>query len=427
MLKKALFFVFFILVIVGVIYLAILFLDGKNDGNIPLLPAKPGQQFPDVDYKNVDPEPISDPILEEISNMSLEEKVGQLVIVGIEGYDNDLNTKKFIEEYHISGFILFQRNIKDTNQMISLINSLKETNLTNEIPLFLAIDEEGGRVSRLPGEFLKIPSSEVIGRLNISYLSYELGNIVGEQLKSFGLNMNFAPVLDISSNPDNPVIGDRSFGNDPKLVSDLGIQTMKGLQDQSIISVVKHFPGHGDTEVDSHLGLPVLMHDLNRLKNFELIPFKAAIENHVDAIMMAHILLPQIDNHNPSTFSPKIISELLREQMGFDGVVITDDLTMGAIVKNYNIGEAAVKSIKAGSDLVLVCHDYAKQIEVLEALQEAVRNGSIPVDRVNQSLYRVLKLKEKYNLSDNTKEVPDVQYLNKKSQDIFRDYPSLRK
>ncbi len=360
-----------------------------------------------------------DPIKAQIEKMSLEEKIGQMVIVGLDGYENDAHSKKFIEKYKIGGFILFKRNIKDTKQMISLLNSLKESNGQDNIPLFLSIDEEGGRVSRMPDEFLKIPTNKKIGKLNDDDLSYQVGSIIGEELKSFGFNMNFAPVLDINSNPKNPVIGDRSFGSEASIVAKLGIQTMKGMQTQNIISVVKHFPGHGDTAVDSHKGLPIVNHDLERLKSYELIPFSAAIENKVDVIMVAHILLPKIDADNPASLSKKIISDVLRDDMGFDGVVVTDDFTMGAIVTKYDIGEAAVKSIQAGSDIVLVCHDFDKEEAVIMALQNAARAGTISMESIDQSVYRILKLKEKYSLSNEKANSVNPQIINDKIKALF--------
>lgn len=364
---------------------------------------------------------IIDPIKEKIKDMSLEEKIGQLVIVGVDGYENDEHSKQLIEKYHVGGFILFKTNIQDSKQMLSLLNSLKESNSVNKTPLFLSIDEEGGRVSRMPDEFLKFPTNKKIGELNDSNLSFQIGSIIGEELKSFGLNMNFAPVLDINSNPKNPVIGDRSFGNDANIVSELGIQTMKGLKSQNIISVVKHFPGHGDTSVDSHIGLPKVNNDIDRLKSFELVPFSAAIENKVDAIMIAHILLPKIDAENPASFSKTIISDILRKDMNFDGVVITDDFTMGAIVKNYDIGEAALKSIQAGSDIVLVCHEFDKQETVINALKTAAETGKISLDRIDQSVYRILKLKQKFALSNETIETTvDPKSINDKIKALFK-------
>jgi len=375
---------------------------------------------------NSDSNVAPDPVQAQIKAMSLAEKVGQLVIVGITGYETDANSRQLIDNYQVGGIVLFKHNVKNANQMLSLINSLKETNSVNKIPLFLAIDEEGGRVSRMPDEVMKIPASQRIGELNNSGLSYEIGSIIGEELTSFGLNMDFAPVLDVNSNPNNPVIGDRAFGNEPNLVKDLGVQTMEGLQSQNIISVVKHFPGHGDTSVDSHIGLPTVNHDIARLKSLELVPFVSAIENNVDAIMMAHILIPKIDPDNPASFSPKIISELLRRDLKFEGVVITDDITMGAIVHNYNIGEVAVKSIKAGSDIILVCYDYPKQEAVIKAIQKAAESGDISMERIEQSVYKVLTLKLKHALSDEIVKSVDPQPINNKIKALYRDFPSLK-
>lgn len=266
-----------------------------------------------------------DPIQEQLESMSLEEKIGQMVMVGVDGYENDANSKQLIEKYHVGGFVLLKQNIKDAKQMLALVNSLKETNLANKIPLFLSIDEEGGRISRMPEEFAKIPPNKQFGLINDGNLTYQIGSIIGEELKTFGLNMDLGPVLDINSNPQNPVIGDRAFGAEASIVSELGIQAMKGLQSQNIISVVKHFPGHGDTSVDSHIGLPTVNNDLQRLNSFELVPFAAAIKNKVDAIMIAHILLPEIDAANPASLSKTVISTILRDDLQFDGVVITDD------------------------------------------------------------------------------------------------------
>jgi beta-N-acetylhexosaminidase len=361
-----------------------------------------------------------DPVKEQIENMTLEEKIGQLVIVGADGYNIDANSKQMIEKYHVGGFILFKRNIQDSKQMLDLLNSMKGTNRINKIPLFLSIDEEGGRVSRLPDEFVKFPANKEIGKLNNSDLSRQVGSIIGEELTQFGMNMDFAPVLDINSNPKNPVIGDRSFGTDPGIVSKLGVQTMKGIQSKNIISVVKHFPGHGDTSTDSHVGLPRVNNNLERLKGFELKPFAEAIKNGADAVMVAHILLPQIDPGNPASFSKTIISDVLRRDMKFDGVVITDDFTMGAIVQNYNIGQAAVKSIQAGSDIVLVCHDFDKQTAVISALKMAADTGKLTMERIDESVYRILKLKEKYGISDNPAESVDSKAINTKINALFK-------
>lgn len=370
-----------------------------------------------------------DPIKEKMAVMTVEEKIGQMVIVGLDGYDNNNNSQKMIEEYHVGGFILFKRNIQDSQQLLRLINSLKETNAVNKVPLFFSIDEEGGKVSRMPGEFQNLPSSKKIGEVDSGELSYQVGEIIGRKLNIFGFNMNFAPVMDINSNSKNPVIGDRAFGDKADIVSKLGVQTMKGLQSQNIISVIKHFPGHGDTSVDSHIGLPVVNNDLARLKSFELLPFIQAIENNVDAIMIAHILLPKIDPINPSSLSKTVINDILRGDLGFEGVVISDDMTMGAILENYDLGQAAVEAVNAGSDIVLVCHEFAKEVEVINALREAVETGTITMERVEESVYRILKLKEKYGLTDepsspeNWDEVKmGIQDINEKIDDLLNTY-----
>jgi beta-N-acetylhexosaminidase len=361
-----------------------------------------------------------DSIKLQIDEMSLTEKVGQLVMTGIDGYINDEHASELIEKYKVGGFILLGQNIKDTNQTLALVNSLKASNSKNKTPLFFGIDEEGGRISRLPAEFTKLPTNKVIGQKNNSDLSFNIGNLLGKELKAFGLNMDFAPVLDINSNPKNPIIGDRSFGINADIVSKLGIATMKGIQSQNVISGVKHFPGHGDTSVDSHIGLPVVNNDLNRLKSFELIPFSKAIQNKADVVMVAHILLPKIDKDNPASFSKAIITDVLRNYLGYNGVVITDDMTMGAIVKNYDIGQAAVKSLNAGTDIILVCHDFDKETAVINAINKAAENKVISQKSIDEKLYRVLKLKQKYGLKDVEVNSVNVKAINNSINDIIK-------
>lgn len=224
--------------------------------------------------------------------------------------------------------------------------------------------------------------------------------------------MNFAPVLDVNSNPNNPVIGDRSFGADPEQVANLGTSTMHGMMDNGIISVVKHFPGHGDTVVDSHKVLPKIEASLERLRQMELIPFQKAIKEGVDAIMVAHLLIPALDHLYPSSMSKAVITDLLRNEMAFNGVVITDDLTMGAIVNEYTVAEAALQSFIAGSDLLLIVGGYEDEISAIETLMSAVETGSITEDRLNESLKRILSLKEKYDVNDEVTGAFDVEMIN---------------
>jgi beta-N-acetylhexosaminidase len=274
----------------------------------------------------------------------------------------------------------------------------------------------------MPDEYPKLPTNRVIGKINNAAFSYKLGNILGKELRSVGFNMDFAPVLDINSNPNNPVIGDRSFGAAAKVVSSLGVQTMLGIQAQKVAAVVKHFPGHGDTSVDSHLDLPVVETDLKRLRTFEWLPFQAAIEHNVDAVMVAHILLPKIDPDHPASFSKTIITNYLRKELKYNGVVMTDDMTMGGIVNHYKLKDASVQSITAGSDVIMVAHDYDKAREVLTNLKSKVEAGAISQQRIDQSVYRILKLKQKYAIHDQAVENTNITPINNEIKSVLDQY-----
>lgn len=349
---------------------------------------------------------------ETIDQMTLEEKVGQLLVIGVEGTSFSSEMDNLIRNYHVGGVIIMGRNVATTNEMLQLINGIKKANEHNKIPLFLSVDEEGGRVSRLPVGIPKLPTSAQIGKLNDESVSYRAGTYLAGVLNEFGYNMNFAPVLDVNSNPRNPVIGNRSFGSDPYQVAKLGISTMHGMMDNGIIPVVKHFPGHGDTVVDSHKALPKVETTLEALRNVELVPFQKAIEEGADAVMVAHILFPALDPDYPSSMSKAIITGLLRNEMKFEGVIITDDLTMGAIANDYTIPEAAVQSFIAGSDQLLVVRDYEVQLNTFNAFIKAIETGEITEERLNESVKRILTLKEKYSMSDEVHEKVDMDKLN---------------
>lgn len=366
---------------------------------------------------------INDAIKDKIKEMTMEEKLGQLVMVGLDGYSIDDNAKTFISNYKVSGFIFFSRNIESQQQSLELANSLKALNEeSSNIPLLLGVDEEGGRVSRLPTQYKKLPTNQKIGSINNTEFSREIGEILGQQVNSLGLNLDFAPVMDIMSNPKNTVIGNRSFGNNADVVSSLGLSTHDGIKSQNVIPVIKHFPGHGDTTVDSHVGLPVVTKSLDQLSKLELIPFEASINNGADVVMVSHILMQKLDSKYPASFSKAIITDLLREKMGFKGVVITDDITMGAVTKNYALGDMAVKSLQAGSDIILVCHDFNKQIEVLDSIKSAVENGEISEQYIDEKVYRVLSLKQKYSVSNAPVTSIDVNEINIKLASILQKY-----
>lgn len=370
-------------------------------------------------------EPEADPsekwtITEYVDQMSLDEKIGQLIFAGITGTALTEQTKRIINEYKVGGIILFANNLESPEQSVQLLDQMKAENEKNMLPLFLGVDQEGGRVERLPN-LIKLPTNQEIGAKNNEQFSYEVGELLGKQLNAFGFNLNFAPVLDVNSNPNNPVIGDRSFSADPEVVSELGVQTIRGMKSQNIISVVKHFPGHGDTSVDSHFELPLVDKSLAELGSLELLPFKEAIEARVEVIMTAHILLPQIDNEYPASMSKSVITDILREQLDFNGVVITDDLTMQAISDHFGIGVAAVESIKAGTDIVLMAHDYDELITVYEALRSAVYNGEITEERIDESMKRIIRVKRKYDISDEQVESIDVEALNELIEQVLNE------
>lgn len=365
-------------------------------------------------------EPIEvDTINEKLLEMSLEEKIGQLLIIGLEDKVVNDTTRIMIEEYKVGGFIYFARNIESNIQLLNLTKDLKSLNENNPAPLFVSIDEEGGRVSRLPKEYKRLPESKTIGDLNDSELSYEYGQLLGLRLNTIGINLNFAPVLDINSNPNNPVIGNRSFGKTADVVSTNGIALLKGIESTGVIPTVKHFPGHGDTSIDSHINLPIVNKKLKELKDLELIPFKLAIEENVDMIMVAHILFPELDPLYPSTMSKKILTELLREDLGYDGVVISDDMTMGAIIENYTLDVAVLEFLKAGGDIALICHGQDNPIKVINFIKESINNGEITLEEIDEKVYRILSLKEKYKLIDNVEDNLSLDELNNKTNELL--------
>ncbi|WP_195945764.1 beta-N-acetylhexosaminidase [Paraclostridium bifermentans] len=335
-----------------------------------------------IDYK----------IVEKIDKMTLDEKIGQMILSGFNGTCFNKELSILINDFKVGGIILFSRNIEYSKQLKKLTSDI--IGINQDIPLFISIDEEGGRVSRLPKDIKKFESSKSIGDREDEKYAYENGREIGGILKNHNINMNFAPVLDIYSNPKNTVIGDRAFGDNEKVVSSMGIATMKGLRDENIIPVVKHFPGHGDTEIDSHLGLPIVEKNLKQLNELELIPFNKAIENGVGAVMVSHILIKEIDDKYPATLSYTMINDILRNDMKFENIVITDDMLMKAITDYISIEEASVKSIKAGADIILIGSDINKTKSVIERIKLAVANNEISEERIDKSVYRILKQKE---------------------------------
>lgn len=365
---------------------------------------------------------LKDEVAEMIEQMSLDEKIGQMMFAGVSGIKLQQETTSLIQDFKIGGVILYANNLETPHQSVTLINDLMRANVDNRLPIFIGTDQEGGTVVRLPGPLKNFPSNNTIGNVNQPEFSFEVGKLLGQQLKAFGFNLNFSPVLDVNSNPNNPVIGNRSFSDNPDIVSQLGVQTMKGLESQQVIPVIKHFPGHGDTTVDSHLELPKVTKSLDDLNKLELIPFKTAIENGADVVMVAHILLPMIDQKYPSSMSKEIITNILREQIGFDGVVMTDDMTMKAITNHYDIGQAAVDSVKAGNDIILIAHGFSSVTSAIKEIKAAVNNGEIAEARINDSVRRIIQLKQKYKIENIEVTTVDIDKLNNDIEKALNTY-----
>jgi beta-N-acetylhexosaminidase len=342
-----------------------------------------------------------------INKMTLEEKAGQMLMPDFRTWKGKNVTEmlpeieQLVKKYHLGGVILFRENVVTTEQTATLVSQYQEA--AEKYGLLMTIDQEGGIVTRLQSG-TDMPGNMALGAARSPEIAHNVGNAIGEELASLGINMNFAPVMDVNNNPDNPVIGVRSFGEDPQLVADLGVAYTKGLQEAGVAATAKHFPGHGDTAVDSHLGLPEVPHDKERLKQVELYPFQKAMEAGIDAIMTAHVTFPKIDGTKaisqktgeeiaiPATLSYKVLTELMREEMGYEGVITTDAMNMKAIADHFGAVDAAIRAVKAGTDIVLMPVGLE---EVATGLLDAVKNGEITENRLEASVKRILTLKVK--------------------------------
>jgi beta-N-acetylhexosaminidase len=342
----------------------------------------------------------TNPDVETILNqLTLEQKIGQMVMIGIPGQTVDSLTYNRIAQQNIGGIILLTPNTAGPEQVRALTAELQRIALENgpRIPLFIAWNEEGGFVSRRQAGMTHFPSSMALGAVNDPDLVYAVGQAVGREMRSLGLNMNYAPVLDVNTHEANPVIGLRAFGDDPERVSRLGEQYIAGLQEMEVIAVAKHFPGHGGVDVDSHFALPRLESGLDQLWQIELPPFATAVEAGVGSIMVAHMQTPALDDSGiPASLSPNIIGQLLRQEMGYGGVIMTDDIGMAAITNRYTIAQAAVMAVQAGNDIILAVETATYPDIIITAIRQAVENGSIAEAQIDASVRRILHLKESY-------------------------------
>lgn len=329
-----------------------------------------------------------------LENMSIEEKIAQMLIIEYDSDYVDDNLKSFLNTTPPGGFILMKENITTFDKTRQFVSGLKEN---SRIPLIISIDEEGGSVQRLKylmdSSVSDIPFMYNVGLTNNYDLAYNIGKIIAEEVRTIGVNVDFAPVIDIYSNPNNTVIGKRSFGSDAEIVSNMAVRFTKGLEDNGVIGVYKHFPGHGDTDIDSHESLPIINKSLDDLKSFELVPFKSAVKAGAKMIMVGHIAIPQITHDNtPASLSKEVI-DILKDDLNYNGLIVTDALNMGAISDNYSNEEAYIKAVEAGNDLLLIPSDGINTINIIK--------DKVSLDRINESARKILKFKYDYLDKDN--------------------------
>jgi beta-N-acetylhexosaminidase len=330
-----------------------------------------------------------------MSPAALRRQIGQLLIAGFDGEQLPVELRSIASEFGLGGVILFARNVSEPEQVAELC--AEAARLNPDMPLWVSVDQEGGRVARLKAPFTEWPPMATLGRSGDATLAERFARALGAELRAVGISLDYAPVLDIHTNPKNPVIGDRALADKADEVARLGAIIIRALQDEGVAACGKHFPGHGDTVADSHLELPLVEHPPDRLRAIEFAPFRAAVAARVATIMTAHVFVPSLDESRPATLSRRVVSGILRQELGFDGVVISDDLEMKAIAAAHAVPAAAVMAIDAGCDAMLICSgDYQKQAAALEELVHAVEDGRLAAARVEDALKRQVRAKERF-------------------------------
>ncbi|MDX9956684.1 MAG: beta-N-acetylhexosaminidase [Anaerolineae bacterium] len=356
------------------------------------------------------PTPTPSPDIEALlAQMTLEQKIGQVMVIGFDGPEADSGLLEMIEDYHVGGVILFARNVESPRQVATLTNALQNAAAlstaveSNRPGLLIAIDQEGGRVARLTENkgFTEFPSAMALTATGNVENARRVAQAMAAEMRAVGINTDFAPVLDVNNNPANPVIGIRSFSSEPELVAQYGVAFLEGLQTGGVLAFGKHFPGHGDTSVDSHVSLPLVPHERARLEAVEFVPFNAAIRANVAGIMSAHVTFPAIDATPglAATLSSKVLTGLLREELGYGGLLVTDSLEMGALAQSgYPVPIAAATALQAGADLLLFNRDHTLHRAAFREIQTWVQDGRIPKSRLNEAVRRVLQAKAAFGL-----------------------------
>jgi beta-N-acetylhexosaminidase len=354
-----------------------------------------------------------------LARMTLEQKVGQVFMLGFEGTSLNDKNRALIQGLHLGGVTLFARNIDNGPQLARLDAELQT--IADPVPLFISVDQEGGLVVRVTDGATIFPGNMAVGATGDASLARKVAEASTSELLAMGVNMDLGPVVDVNTNPMNPVIGVRSFGSNVDVVSQFGSETIQAIQSSGVSAVAKHFPGHGDTDVDSHRDLPVVPHPLERLESLELLPFKSAMRAGVDGIMTAHLYLPAIEPQPdvPATLSKTVLTGLLREQLGYQGLILTDALDMDAIKKDRTAAEAAVQAFEAGADMLLIAGITREDRQHLgdgpPALLAAVQSGRVSEERLDASVSRILEAKARRGILPGAvaaPHAPDVSVLN---------------
>ena len=331
-----------------------------------------------------------------LTREEIRKAAGELITCGFVGSSLNSEIKEVLRETSAAGVIFFARNFESPAHLGELAEEFKHYRPDN--PLLLSIDQEGGRVARVKEPATLWPPMKDLGTIDDPALTYEVGRALARELRGLNIDVNYAPVLDVDTNPDNPIIGDRSFGSHPELVSRHGAALIAGLQDHGVGACGKHFPGHGDTHLDSHLALPSVEHDLPRLRDVEWRPFHAAVKANAGAMMTAHVVLEAVDQNHPATLSPKVL-QFLREEIGFEGVIISDDLEMNAVANHYTVEEMARLGLEAGVDHFLACKRPEVVLALYEGIIHAVEKEHISHKRLLESATRVREWKTRYRQS----------------------------
>jgi beta-N-acetylhexosaminidase len=338
--------------------------------------------------------------------LDLSAAAARLFTVGFAGKTLDRELDALLAR-GVGGVVLFSRNVGAPGEVWELTRDVKRR---AERPLLVAVDQEGGGVARLRQGFTRLPPFRALGTHGDAGLARELGAVVGRELAAVGIDWDFAPVLDVDTNPQNPVIGARSLGAEPARVAELGVAFARGLEDAGVAACAKHFPGHGDTRQDSHLELPRLPHALERLEQIELAPFRAASAAAVPSIMVAHVVFEALDAERPASMSRAVVGDLLRERFGYEGVVATDDLEMKAIADHFAIEEVVERGLLAGVDVFLVCHTAALAHRAIDAIVRAVQAGRLPEEKLQRAVERVERLAQRF--AHPPLATPDLASLN---------------